>query len=107
MSQLFVVLRTRGPRWNYTRTVEEQDLWQTHAAFMNGLVHEGFVLLGGPLEGTPDVMLLIRASHVEHIMNRLADDPWSRNGLLRIARVYPWNLRLGSLSNPRDEPTSP
>jgi hypothetical protein len=81
MSQLFVVLRTRGSRWNYTRTLEEQDLWQTHAAFMNGLVHEGFVLLGGPLEGTPDVMLLIRASHVEHIMYRLADNPWSRNGL--------------------------
>jgi hypothetical protein len=97
MSQLFAVTRTRGARWNHARTIEEQDDWQTHAAFMNALVHEGFVLLGGPLEGTPDVLLIVRTSHVEHIMNRLADDPWSRNGLLRITHVHPWSLRLGSL----------
>lgn len=54
------------------RTLEEQDLWQTDAAFLNGLVREGFVLLGGTLEGTPDIMLIIRASHVAQIMNRPA-----------------------------------
>ncbi|HXC47124.1 MAG TPA: hypothetical protein VNU20_02450 [Candidatus Sulfotelmatobacter sp.] len=97
MSQLFVVTRTRGTRWNYARTLEEQDHWQTHAAFMNALVHEGFVLLGGPLEGTPDILLIVRTTHADHIMNRLADDPWSRNGLLRVAHVHPWTLRLGSL----------
>jgi hypothetical protein len=97
MSQLFVVTRTRGTRWNHVRTLEEQDHWQDHATFMNGLVHDGFVLLGGPLEGTPEVLLIVRTTHVDHIMNRLADDPWSRNGLLRIAHVHPWTLRLGSL----------
>jgi uncharacterized protein YciI len=97
MSQLFVVTRTRGSRWNHARTLEEQEHWQPHAGFMNALVREGFVLLGGPLDGTPDVLLIIRTSNQEHILNRLADDPWSRNGLLRITQIRPWTLRLGSL----------
>jgi uncharacterized protein YciI len=97
MSQFFAVSRTRGSRWNYARPLEEQDHWQTHAAFMNALVHDGFVLLGGPLEGTPDVLLIVRAAHADQIRTRLADDPWSRNGLLRIAHINPWTLSLGSL----------
>ena len=97
MSQLFVVTRTRGSRWNYSRTLEEQEQWQPHAVFMNALVREGFVLLGGPLEGTSDVLLIVRAIHAEQIRNRFAEDPWSRNGLLRIAHIHLWTLRLGSL----------
>jgi hypothetical protein len=97
MSQLFAVSRTHGARWNSSRTLEEQDDWQSHAAFMNTLVHDGFVLLGGPLDGTPDILLIVRAKHSEQIMNRFADDPWSRNGLLHITHVHPWTLRLGSL----------
>jgi hypothetical protein len=97
MSQLFVVTRTRGSRWNYSRTLEEQEQWQSHADFMNELVREAFVLLGGPLEGTSEVLLIVRTTNTEHIRNRLAEDPWSRNGLLRIAHIYPWMLRLGSL----------
>jgi hypothetical protein len=97
MSQLFAVTRTRGTRSNYACTLEEQDHWQSHAAFMNGLVHDGFVLLGGPLDGTPDVLLIVRATHTDNIMSRLADDPWGRNGLLRITHVHPWTLRLGAL----------
>lgn len=97
MSQLYAVTRTRGSRWNYARSFEEQDHWQSHATFMNALVHDGFVLLGGPLDGTSEVLLIVRTTHAEHIRNRLAEDPWSRNGLLRIAHIHPWMLRLGSL----------
>jgi hypothetical protein len=53
--------------------------------------------LGGPLDGTPDVLLIVRATHTDNIMSRLADDPWGRNGLLRITHVHPWTLRLGAL----------
>jgi hypothetical protein len=64
---------------------------------MDALHEEGFALLGGPLDGTPDVLLIVRANHVEQIESRLAEDSWSRNGLLRVTRVVPWELRIGSL----------
>ena len=55
------------------------------------------MVLGGPLEGTPDTLLIIRADDAQQVAARLADDPWTRNGLLEITRVLPWTLRLGSL----------
>jgi len=97
MAPLHAVIRTRGPAWQDGRPLEGQPEWGAHAAFMNALSAEGFVVLGGPLEGTSDVLLVIRADSPEEIHARLAGDPWSRLGLLRVTRVAPWTLRLGSL----------
>lgn len=66
---------------------------------MNARAAEGFVVFGGPLEGTADVLLIIRAETAEEIHSRLAEDPWTTNELLRISRVDPWTLRLGSLAD--------
>jgi uncharacterized protein YciI len=68
---------------------------------MNGLKAEGFVVLGGPLEGTPEVLLIIRAEDEAEIRARLAADPWSASDLLRVDRAVPWTLRLGSLEDPK------
>jgi uncharacterized protein YciI len=65
---------------------------------MNGLQSEGFVVLGGPLENTEEVLLIIRAENEAEIRSRLAADPWSANGLLEIARICPWTIRLGKIS---------
>ena len=59
-----------------------------------------FVLLGGPLEGTSDVLLIIRANGVTEIHARLSADSWTRRDLLRIKQIVPWTLRLGSLGQP-------
>ena len=97
MSQLFAVMRARGPAWQDARPMEGQADWAGHAAFMNALATERFVLLGGPLEGTSDVLLIVRARSPEEIRSRLALDPWEVTGLLRVTRVTPWTLRLGAL----------
>ncbi len=97
MERLFAVTRSRGVGWNNSRPIEGQEDWQSHAAFMNALQTEGFVLLGGPLEGTPDVLLIVRANGAEQIRSRLSGDSWTRKDLLRITQVVPWTLRLGSL----------
>jgi len=97
MKQFFAVTRTRGPSWKLARALEEQDDWAGHAKFMNALHAEGFVLLGGPLEGTPDVLLIIRAENAEEIRVRLEADCWTRNGLLNIKQIVPWTLRLGKI----------
>ena len=101
MQQLFAVIRTRGPAWQDSRSLEGQTDWTAHASFMNALAKEGFVLLGGPLEGTADVLLIVRAGSPDEICSRLAEDPWARNDLLRVTRVVPWTLRLGSLDDRR------
>lgn len=64
---------------------------------MNALAKEGFVILGGPLEGAADVLLIIRATTADEVRSRLAEDPWEGDDLLTITQVTPWTLRLGSL----------
>jgi hypothetical protein len=94
---LFAVIRTRGAAWLPDQGLEGQPQWREHADFMNGLAAEGTVILGGPLEGTPDVLLVMRADTAEAIRDRLNDDPWTNLELLRIRAVAPWTLRLGVL----------
>lgn len=97
MPRLFAVTRSRGPAWKAERPMEEQEEWPSHAVFMNALYRDGFVLLGGPLDGTPDVLLVVRARDADEVRARLAEDSWSGNGLLRLERIVPWTLRLGGL----------
>lgn len=96
--RLFAVLRTRGPAWQEGAPLERQAEWGAHAAFMNALAKDGFIVLGGPLDGTSEVLLIVRAESPEAIRARLAADPWSASDLLRVSRISPWTLRLGSLA---------
>jgi len=97
MAKLFAVTRTRGPRWNHAVSLEEQEDWSAHAKFMDALHAEGFVALGGPLEGTSDVLLIVRARDAHEIHARLSADPWTSMELLHVKHIIPWTLRLGSL----------
>lgn len=97
MDHVFVVLRSRGPAWNDSRPLEEQTDWKAHAAFMDALFDEGFAALVGPLEGTRDALLVLRATTASEITERLAADPWTANGLLVTSQISRWQLRLGSL----------
>jgi uncharacterized protein YciI len=74
--------------------MREQKLWTEHAAFMNALAAEGFVVLGGPLGDGAEVLLIVDASSEDDVRARLAADPWSPAGLLQIARVEPWTVLL-------------
>ena len=94
---LFVVIRRYGPPYARGLPLEEQQDWEAHRAFMNALEAEGFVRLGGPLEEREDVLLIFRAKDKDEIERRLADDPWTRSGLLSTVRVSRWSLRIGEV----------
>ena len=94
----FVVIREAGPAWEPASSTREQDQWTEHAAFMEALVDDGFVVLGGPLGDGPTTMLIVDAGGEDEIRARLADDPWTPLGLLSIARVEPWEVLLSGLS---------
>jgi uncharacterized protein YciI len=98
MQDLFVVIRRYGPLYARSLPLEEQRDWEAHRAFMNALEAEGLVRLGGPLEEPEDVLLVFRAKDKDEIEQRLADDPWTKSGILSTARISRWNLRMGELA---------
>ena len=77
MARVFAVIRSRGPAWDETRSMEQQTDWAGHATFMDALYAEGFVVLVGPLEGTRDALLIARADDANQIEARLSADPWT------------------------------
>jgi uncharacterized protein YciI len=90
----WVVRRERGGPWDWSRDMREQDGWDEHARFMDALVEEGFIVLGGPLEGDRDVLHVVEAPSKEAIHERLAEDNWERNGMLRTTSIEGWTLLL-------------
>ena len=93
MAMYFVVERRLGPLWDSALPMEEQSMWAEHAAFMDGLVESGFVVLGGPLEDEHRVVLAIEAGSEEEVRSTLARDPWDQTHLV-IDSVDRWTIRL-------------
>lgn len=91
---VFVVTMVNGPGYDTARPRREQSRWDEHAAFMDALVDDGFVILGGPVGDGEQVMLVVEATDVDEIEQRLASDPWASLKILRIGALQPWTLWL-------------
>jgi uncharacterized protein YciI len=91
---MFLVILTRsGPRYDASRPLEEQAGWEAHAAFMDGLVEAGFLVLGGPLADEHRTAHAVRAASADEVRATLARDPWSGTHL-EVAAIEPWTIRL-------------
>ncbi len=78
--------------------MRQQDGWDEHARFMDGLVDDGFILLGGPLEGDTDTLHVVEAESEEAIRARFAEDPWAPNGMLTPVSIERWTILLDGLT---------
>jgi len=85
------LLRT-GP-YDFSRGMRDQDGWQEHATFMNGLVDVGFVVLGGPV-GDRETLHICAAPSENAVRERFAEDPWAPSGKLVVKSVERWTIVL-------------
>jgi uncharacterized protein YciI len=95
----FAVTREAGPAWTDGQGITGQPRPDQHAAFMDSLADQGFVLFGGPLSGTEQgrlrALLIVNADSEAQIRQRLADDPWTLSGHLRTLSIEPWTIFVG------------
>jgi uncharacterized protein YciI len=92
----FAVGLVHGPGWDSSRRIRDQDDWDEHAAFMDGLVDDGFIILGGPVGDGEQTLHVVQAADEDQVRARLARDPWASAGLLRIGTIERWALWLDS-----------
>jgi uncharacterized protein YciI len=94
----FVVRMAHGPNWDAAkaglRGIREQDAWAEHAAFMDRLVDEGFVIIGGPLGDGEEALQVVEAQDEAEVRARLAADPWNAMGLLQVGEIRCWTIWL-------------
>jgi len=88
-----VVLRRSGPEYDHSKPLEEQSGWAEHAAFMDALVDDGFIVLGGVLADEVRTAHAVEAESEDAIRERLARDPWSGTHLV-VDSIDQWTIRL-------------
>jgi hypothetical protein len=60
---------------------------------MDGLVDDGFVIMGGPVD-SGQALLAVEAADEAQARTRLAADPWAPIGRLHLGSVRRWELWL-------------
>jgi hypothetical protein len=88
-----VILRRSGPEYDHSKPLEEQSGWLDHAAFMDGLVDDGFIVLGGVLGDELRTAHAVEAASEAEVRDRFVEDPWSGSHLV-VDSVDPWTIRL-------------
>ena len=90
--QTFIVISTAGPNRDRSRGTREQPMWDQHAAFIDELVENGFIRLGGPLIDEGGAVLVVGAEDEADVRERLNGDPWYRHGILRLSSIKRWQI---------------
>jgi uncharacterized protein YciI len=90
----FAVRIVHGPTWDPRLEIREQRDWDSHAAFMDTLVDDGFVILGGPVGYDDGALHLVESTDEQDVRARLGNDPWVRSGVLCVGSVAPWLIWL-------------
>lgn len=101
----FVLYFDCGPSWDTSLRRREQAGWDEHAQFMDRLVDEGTVVLGGPVGDGCRALVVARAADEKEVRARFADDPWIVSGVLEVGSVEPWTLWLDSTAPAPPGPT--
>ena len=67
----FAVRTVHGPTWDPRREIRDHRDWASHAPLMDGLVDDGFVVLGGPAGYDHGALLLVEAGDEQDVRARL------------------------------------
>jgi uncharacterized protein YciI len=96
MKNTFMAFSSVGPNRDPAKGTREQPFWDEHAAFIDQLVDEGFVLMGGPLldeAGMPQgALLIVNAGDENEVREKLKNDPWFQRGILKLESVKRWQI---------------
>jgi uncharacterized protein YciI len=96
----FVVISSAGPNRDRSKGTREQPFWDDHAAFIDRLVDDDFILMGGPLvdrDGLPKgALLIVNAQDENEVTKKLKNDPWFENGILKLESIRRWEIFIDS-----------
>jgi uncharacterized protein YciI len=96
MKNTFLAISSSGPNREISKGTREQPFWDEHAAFIDRLVADGFILMGGPLVdegGMPQgALLIVNAEDENEVREKLKNDPWFTHGILKLENIKRWQI---------------
>jgi uncharacterized protein YciI len=92
MKSTFVVISSAGPDRDLSKDTREQPFWDEHGVFIDKLVDEGFILMGGPLVDEGGAVLIVNAEDKNEVREKLMNDPWYMKGILKLESISRWQI---------------
>jgi len=96
MKNTFLAFSSAGPNRDFSKDTRRQPFWDEHATFIDQLVADGFILLGGPLVdegGMPQgALLIVNAEDENEVREKLKNDPWFTHGILKLESIKRWQI---------------
>lgn len=92
MKNTFVAISSAGPNRDSSKGTREQPFWDEHAEFIDKLVDEGFILMGGPLVDEGGALLIVNAENESEVREKIKNDPWYEQGILKLESIRPWQI---------------
>jgi uncharacterized protein len=99
---VFAVTTAKDANWDHARDIRQQPFFGQHAAFVDELVEQGVIIIGGPVasEDDDDIALLAVEAPDEGSLRSIFDaDPWTVHRVFRIKAVREWTLWLNGRSS--------
>jgi uncharacterized protein YciI len=92
MKNTFITISSAGPNRDPSKSTRQQPLWDEHAEFIDQLVDEGFIFMGGPLVDEGGSILIVNAEDEMEVREKLKNDPWMKHGVLNLESVKRWEI---------------
>lgn len=96
MKNTFIAISSAGPNRDRSKGTREQPFWDEHAAFIDQLVAEGSIMMGGPLVDVRELptgaLLIVNAEDEKEVREKLKNDPWFEKGILKLESVTRWQI---------------
>src|SRR5947209_20517301 len=91
MKDKFIVISSAGPNRHPSKGTREQPLWDEHATFIDKLVDEGFIFMGGPVVNaaglTHRALLIVKAEDQNEEREKVKRDHWFTHGITQLEIV--------------------
>ena len=92
MKNTFLAFSSAGPNRDFSKDTRQQPFWDDHATFIDQLVEDGFILMGGPLVDEGGSLLIINADDENEVEETLKNDPWMQHGILKLESIKRWQI---------------
>jgi uncharacterized protein YciI len=92
MKNTFVIISSAGSNRDLSKGTREQPFWDEHAEFIDQLVAEGFILMGGPLVDEGGSLLIFNAEDENEVREKMKGDPWLKQGILKQESIKRWQI---------------
>jgi len=94
-----IVRFVAGPAWEHGGPIREQPGWDAHAEFIDALVENGTMVMGGPFGDNLGSMILLEGVDGAEARRLVADDPFIENGVFVLDEIREWTIFVDELTS--------